>query len=340
MNRKRFTILGGLVLGCGLLALAPAIAGADDPVLPSPSDDAPAVATSPADFVANLSGGQETPGNASPAFAAAEFRLGADGTSMSYSARVFGLADPTVAHLHLGPLGVSGPIVVPLHAPGQPGTSGCAAIVSSGATTLGGSTDHPGADDGSPGGAAGDDCAAIVPGGGSTTPTTAHEGDHGSPTTGSSTQTTTAAPKPVTFRAEDEACRTLLLPTHAAPPASTSGSSTSTPASDGSTTTVDGLCGFADVSGVITASDFTGPLAGKTFADLVTAIRAGTIYINFHSMQFPAGEVRGQLIPQNPLAPPTTPTTAATATSSTAPTTTAAEDYTTSSSASSESGSE
>ena len=94
-----------------------AIAGADDPVLPSPSDDVPAVEASPADFVASLTGGQEVPGNASPAFGVAEFRLSDDGTSLSYSARVFGLANPTVAHLHQGAIGVSGSIVVPLEAP-------------------------------------------------------------------------------------------------------------------------------------------------------------------------------------------------------------------------------
>ena len=61
----------------------------------------------PADFQASLSGGQETPGNASPAFGQAQFWIGADGTSLSYSARIFGLANPVAAHLHLGSAGTA-----------------------------------------------------------------------------------------------------------------------------------------------------------------------------------------------------------------------------------------
>jgi CHRD domain len=80
-----------------------------------------------------------------------------------------------------------------------------------------------------------------------------------------------------TFRPADKPCRQLV---------------------DGSSD-ASGLCGFADISGTITAANLTGPLAGRTMSDLVAAIRAGDIYINLHTRQFPAGEIRGQLIGQS-----------------------------------------
>ncbi len=47
--------------------------------------------------------------------------------------------------------------------------------------------------------------------------------------------------------------------------------------------------------GTFTAANFVGPLAGKTLADLMTAIRENRAYVNVHTQQFPAGEIRGSL---------------------------------------------
>lgn len=47
--------------------------------------------------------------------------------------------------------------------------------------------------------------------------------------------------------------------------------------------------------GVITSSDLTGPLTGMTLQDLLAAMRAGTTYVNVHSTEFPAGEIRGHI---------------------------------------------
>jgi len=55
------------------------------------------------------------------------------------------------------------------------------------------------------------------------------------------------------------------------------------------------------VSGTITAANVIGPagqgIAAGEFAEVLKAIRAGTVYANVHSVLFPAGEIRGQLVP-------------------------------------------
>ncbi|MBN2132691.1 MAG: CHRD domain-containing protein, partial [Sedimentisphaerales bacterium] len=48
-------------------------------------------------------------------------------------------------------------------------------------------------------------------------------------------------------------------------------------------------------AGDFTAANFVGPLAGLTLADLLTAIEENRAYVNVHTEQFPAGEIRGQL---------------------------------------------
>lgn len=48
-------------------------------------------------------------------------------------------------------------------------------------------------------------------------------------------------------------------------------------------------------AGVITAANLVGPLAGQTLEDLLAAMTSGNTYVNVHTLQFPAGEVRGQV---------------------------------------------
>jgi CHRD domain len=52
-------------------------------------------------------------------------------------------------------------------------------------------------------------------------------------------------------------------------------------------------------SGNVQASDLTGPLAGKTINDLVTAMQSDNTYVNVHTQENPNGELRGQIIEAN-----------------------------------------
>ena len=45
----------------------------------------------------------------------------------------------------------------------------------------------------------------------------------------------------------------------------------------------------------VTAADFVGPLAGLTMDDLKQFILEGRAYVNVHTTQFPAGEIRGDI---------------------------------------------
>lgn len=60
----------------------------------------------------------------------------------------------------------------------------------------------------------------------------------------------------------------------------------------GPTEQVNGTVGEANV----TSSNLEGPMKGKDLADLVTAIKNGTTYVNVHTTDFPNGEIRGQLM--------------------------------------------
>lgn len=47
--------------------------------------------------------------------------------------------------------------------------------------------------------------------------------------------------------------------------------------------------------GMITADGLAGPLEGQTMDDLLHEMREGNTYVNVHTTQHPAGEVRGQI---------------------------------------------
>lgn len=47
--------------------------------------------------------------------------------------------------------------------------------------------------------------------------------------------------------------------------------------------------------GEITASSLVGSLQGKPLSDLLSAMENGGAYVNVHTLQFPPGEIRGQI---------------------------------------------
>jgi hypothetical protein len=47
--------------------------------------------------------------------------------------------------------------------------------------------------------------------------------------------------------------------------------------------------------GVITDDDVVGMLAGEGVAGLLEQVRAGNTYVNVHTVEFPPGEIRGQI---------------------------------------------
>jgi len=49
------------------------------------------------------------------------------------------------------------------------------------------------------------------------------------------------------------------------------------------------------VEGTITAANLVGPLAGQPLSALIDHMRAGNTYVNLHTVQRPAGEIRGQI---------------------------------------------
>jgi heme A synthase len=71
-------------------------------------------------FVAPSSGAEEVPPNDSLARGQTVFRLGADGDELHYRLIVANLDNVTMAHIHLAPAGVNGPVVAWLYPSAPP----------------------------------------------------------------------------------------------------------------------------------------------------------------------------------------------------------------------------
>jgi hypothetical protein len=72
------------------------------------------------DFRAKLTGSQEVPPNNSVALGHAAFTLSPDGTRLYYRLTVQDIANVTQAHIHVGPPGMNGPVVLFLYPSAPP----------------------------------------------------------------------------------------------------------------------------------------------------------------------------------------------------------------------------
>ena len=86
-------------------------------------------------FVAPLSGGEEVPARDTDARGNAIFHLHADGTELSYKLIVANIENVVAAHIHCGPVGVSGPVGVNLFIGGVPGSGRVDGVIASGTIT-------------------------------------------------------------------------------------------------------------------------------------------------------------------------------------------------------------
>ena len=87
-----------LRVGLALIALALAVS--------------PVVAGNSSKFVSPLNSDEEVPPNGSNAAGFASFKISADETSITYRLIVANINDVTQSHIHCGPPGVNGPVVV------------------------------------------------------------------------------------------------------------------------------------------------------------------------------------------------------------------------------------
>jgi hypothetical protein len=77
-------------------------------------------------FSTTLTGAAEVPGPGDPdGSGTAALRLNPGQQEVCFELTVSGIAPATAAHIHVGPAGVAGPVVVPLAAPTSGTSSGC-----------------------------------------------------------------------------------------------------------------------------------------------------------------------------------------------------------------------
>ena len=83
-------------------------------------DELSAAHGKPLNFTAHLSGSQEVPSNDTKATGQAKFQVSKDGLSISYKLIVANIENVTMAHIHLAPAGVNGPVVLWLYPSAPP----------------------------------------------------------------------------------------------------------------------------------------------------------------------------------------------------------------------------
>ena len=80
-------------------------------------------------FSTALTGGAEVPGPGDPdGSGQARLRLNSGQGEICYQLLVTDIAPASAAHIHVGPVGVAGPVVVPLAPPTDGSSSGCVSV--------------------------------------------------------------------------------------------------------------------------------------------------------------------------------------------------------------------
>ena len=86
-------------------------------------------------FGAHLTGDDEVPANASLAQGQAIFHLSKDGTSLEYKLIVANINNVVASHIHVGAVGVNGPVVAFLYGPAAPGGGRTDGVLAEGTIT-------------------------------------------------------------------------------------------------------------------------------------------------------------------------------------------------------------
>jgi hypothetical protein len=92
-------------------------------------------AAQPKNFRAHLSGREEVPSRDTRAQGQAKFQLSPDGTELSYKLIVANIENVVAAHIHLGAVGVNGPVVAFLAGPFAPGGGRTDGVLAQGTIT-------------------------------------------------------------------------------------------------------------------------------------------------------------------------------------------------------------
>lgn len=78
------------------------------------------VKAQPAGFYATLTGAEQVPAQATPAYGTASFVVEAGGNSLRYALTVVGVPNVMMAHIHIGAPGQNGPVVLWLYPSAPP----------------------------------------------------------------------------------------------------------------------------------------------------------------------------------------------------------------------------
>lgn len=111
----------GLVLTMTLVS-APVMAAVPDSAAAAPSSD----------FDALLRGAEEVPPVTTQAMGFARFKLQPNGVFLNYELEVNYIRNPIAAHIHCGPRGVNGPVLVFLYGPYAPGAPAVSGVFATG----------------------------------------------------------------------------------------------------------------------------------------------------------------------------------------------------------------